>query len=537
MFLKVVRSSQNVDYVYVVEGYRDKFGKIRHKYLLSLGKLEDFLNTPSFKKLAQRALAKDKGKQFDLTKVSEGKILYYGHYLIKKLWDRYKFDGLFKTMAKNKKFDLARAVFYMASRHTISSSSKLGMYETKKKFLGFENIGINHLYRALDVLAENKERLEEYLFRERYDLFNNEVDIVFYDVTTIYFESQSEDILRKYGFNKDGKIGCVQIVLGLLIDRDGFPIGYEIFPGNTFDGRTLIPFLEKVKKRFSLKRIIIVADRGINSKLNLQKLKEMGYGYIVAVRLKSADRDLLEAVFNPTGYIETKTEEGFFKYKQIKHTFKVKDEEGNPKEITDTVVVSYSEKRAKKDRAERAILIEKAKNLLESPSSIDGLNKRGGKKYIKKEGESRYILDEELIEKDIKFEGYYAIQSSEGSLTAQEILTAYHSLWKIEESFRVMKHTIEVRPVYHWTVKRIRGHLVVCFLSFLIMRMLEETLKRDVSCEKIKESLKSITLTEFRIDGKEYYLKNRMDKIAKELFKALKVKEPKNLTIKEEFKV
>jgi transposase len=100
-----------------------------------------------------------------------------------------------------------------------------------------------------------------------------------------------------------------------------------------------------------------------------------------------------------------------------------------------------------------------------------------------------------------------------------------------------MKHTIEVRPVYHWTVKRIRGHLVVCFLSFLIMRMLEETLKRDVSCEKIKESLKSITLTEFSIDGKEYYLKNRMDKIAKELFKALKVKEPKNLTIKEEFKV
>ncbi len=547
MFLKIVRSAQNIDYVYVVEGYRDSSGRIKHKYLFSLGRLEDFLNTESFKKLAKRALSESVEKQFDLTKISEGRVLNYGHCLIKKLWDKFQFDEFFSRVSKKKQFNLSQAVLYMTARHMISSDSKLGMYESRKDFLGFESIGINHLYRALDVLAESKEELEEYLFNRRYNLFNNQVDVVFYDVTTIYFESQNEDILRKYGFSKDGKmrsiflrrsrksqIGSVQIVLGLLIDSEGFPIGYEIFPGNTFDGKTLLPFLERLKKRFSLKRIIIVADKGINSKINLLKLKEQGFGYIVAVRLKSADFQLHKEVFNPEGYVEIKTEEGIFKYKQIKYSFKVRDLEGKIKEITDTVIISYSDKRAEKDRAEREILINKAIKLLESPSIIEGLNKRGGKKYIKTEGQNRYILDETLIKRDMEFDGYYAVQSSE-NLSPEQILSAYHSLWKIEESFRIMKHTIEVRPVYHWTEKRIRGHLVVCFLSFLFMRMLESALNKDVSTERIKEALQSVTLTEFSIDGKEYYLKNRMDKVAKALFKALKVSEPTHLTAKEEF--
>jgi transposase len=530
MFLKIVRSAQNIDYVYVVEGYRDSSGKIRHRYLFSLGRLEDFLETASFKKLARRALSGSLERQPDLKKISEGRLLYYGHFLIKKLWDRFNFDEFFSVIGKNKKFNLAQAVLYMTARHMMLSDSKLGMYETREQFLGFETIGINHLYRALDILSENKEKIEEHLFRKRYNLFNNQIDVVFYDVTSIYFESQSEDVLRKYGFNKDGKIGCVQIVLGLLIDSEGFPIGYEIFPGNTFDGKTLIPFLEKIKKRFSLKRIIIVADRGINSKLNLKKLKEMGYGYIVAMRLKNASEDFLREVFNPEGYIEITTEEGIFKYKQTKHVFCIDKEE-----ITDTVVISYSEKRAQKDRIQRQLHIEKAMKLLEEPSLIEGLNKKGVKKYIKTEGQSKYSLNEELIQKEMMLEGYYAIQSSEETLTAEQILTAYHSLWKIEESFRIMKHTIEVRPVYHWTERRIRGHLVVCFLSFLFMRMLEQV--SGISSEAIKEALRSITVTEFELEGRTYYLKNKMDKAAKALFKALKVKEPVNLTVKEEFKI
>ncbi len=199
--------------------------------------------------------------------------------------------------------------------------------------------------------------------------------------------------------------------------------------------------------------------------------------------------------------------------------------------------MSYSDKRAERDRAERQELIEKAINLLDTPSKIEGLNKRGGKKYIKAENKSKYILDKELIEKDKVFDGYYALQSSEDKLTAEEVLAAYHSLWKIEESFRVMKHTLQIRPVYQWTEKRIRGHLVVCFPSFLFMRMIENELGRTVSAESIKEALRSIKLTEFSLDDKEYYLKNKIDKVGKEIFRVLKVKEPANITVKEDFKI
>ncbi|WP_439950934.1 IS1634 family transposase [Thermodesulfovibrio aggregans] len=511
-------------------------GKTRHRYLFSLGRLEDFLNTESFKKLAKRALGQEEQK-LELRKISEGRILNYGHCLIKKLWDRLSLDEFFNSVTENKRADIAKAVFYMTTRHMISSDSKLGMYETKQEYLGFESIGINHLYRALDVLADFKDSLEKHLFNMRYNLFNSSVDVVFYDVTTIYFESQQEDVLRKYGFSKDGKIGSVQIVLGLLIDMEGFPIGYEIFPGNTFDAKTLIPFLEKIKKRFSLNRIIIVADRGINSRLNLLKLRELGFGYIVGLRLKSADGELLKEVFNPEGFVEIQTEAGLFKYKQIKHTFKVKDERGRTGQITDTVVISYSEKRAEKDRAERARLIQKALRLLESPSVIEGLNKRGGKKYIKAEGKRGYSLDEALIEQDSLFDGYYCVQSTEENLTAQQVLKAYHSLWKIEESFRIMKHSIEVRPVYHWTERRIRGHLVVCFLAFLFMRMLEDATDRAATSERIKEALRSVILTEFSLDGQIYYLKNKIDRVAKSLFRALKIKEPANITAREDFKI
>lgn len=538
MFLKVVRSAQNIDYLYVVEGYRDPSGRIRHKYLFSLGKLEDFLSTSSFRKLAKRALGGgDPQRRFELSSISEGRVVYFGHYLIKRLWDRFDFDRFFNLVRAKGRFNIARAVFYEVSRHMMLNDSKVGMYQSRFDFLGFEEIGINHLYRALDVLAERKEEIEEYLFKARYNLFNSRVDVVFYDVTTIYFESQSEDVLRKYGFSKDGKLGSVQIVLGLLIDKEGFPIGYEVFPGNTFDGKTLIPFLERLKKRFSLGKIIIVADRGIHSKINLLKLRELGIGYIVAMKLRNASGLFLKEVFDDSNYKEIDGSGGVFRYKTLKHRFRLRDEQGKLQEIEDTVVISYSEKRAEKDREERQRLIEKALRLLESPSIIDGLNRRGGKRYIKAEKRGKYILDEEAIKKDIAFDGYYAIQSSEENLKPEQILEAYHSLWKVEESFRIMKHTLEIRPVYHWKDRRIRGHLVVCFLSFLFMRMLEEALLNRVSVERIKEALRSITLTEFKIEGTKYYLRNKIDKVARELFRTLKVVTPEHITEAEKFKI
>jgi len=159
--------------------------------------------------------------------------------VLKHLWDMYGLDEFFSRFRnKRRKFDISKVVFYMACKHILEPQSKLGMYESYAKYINFFELDLNHLYRALDDLAEIKEDIEEYLFERNRTLFNMTVDVVFYDVTTFYFESKDEDLLRKFGYSKDGKASEVQVVLGLLIDAEGKPIGYDIFSGNIFEGKS-----------------------------------------------------------------------------------------------------------------------------------------------------------------------------------------------------------------------------------------------------------------------------------------------------------
>ncbi|GAB6184114.1 hypothetical protein JCM13991_18550 [Thermodesulfovibrio hydrogeniphilus] len=423
----------------------------------------------------------------------------------------------------------------------MESDSKLGMYESRASYIGQQDLGFNHLYRALDVLADKKEDIEVYLFEQNKNLFNMTVDVVFYDVTTIYFESQNEDVIRKYGFSKDGKINRVQIVLGLLVDKEGRPIGYDLFSGNTFDVKTLKPVLERMKKRFSIDKVIVVADRGINSKLNLLSLRELGYGYIVAMRLKGIGKELLDEVFKDEGYREIIHSDEIFKYKSIPYIHKIKNEDGLVHEIQDTVVISYSSKRAQKDAYDRERLIEKAIKMLEEPTSITAANKRGGKRYITSKDQINWQLDIDRIKEDERFDGYYAIQSSEKWLTAEQVLEAYHNLWKIEESFRIMKSTLQVRPIFHWTERRIRGHFVVCFMSFLLMRTLQQLLKGsgkdNIAADRIRDALRDMVVTEVKIAERDYYIRHKLSEIQKLIMRKLKAKIPENLTAAEDFSI
>jgi transposase len=392
---------------------------------------------------------------------------------------------------------------------------------------------LNHLYRSLDILSEHKEEIEDYLFNREKSLFNVNVDVVFYDVTTFRFESVKKDTLRDFGFSKENRVNEVQVVLGLLIDRTGRPIGYELFPGNTFEGKTLEASLDKLSERFGIRRVIIVADRGLNSKLNLKRIKEKGYDYIVSSRIKSMKKEIQEAILNEEGYItvgkgttekeiiaskgkallfnkdtditDTPLDTDSFKYKLIEYVNTARDENNKPVNLKEKLLVTYSRERAEKDREDRTRLIEKAEKLLKNIVTINGSLKRGGKKYLKETNRMKLELDTDAISKDEMFDGYYAIEVSRTDMDVEDILSAYHTLWKIEESFRIMKSTLEVRPVFHWTEKRIKGHFVVCFLSFLLERTLELMLKENninASPERIKEALNSLNIALFEIDKK-----------------------------------
>lgn len=298
--------------------------------------------------------------------------------------------------------------------------------------------------------------------------------------------------------------------------------------GNTFEGKTLEASLLKLKERFNIDRIIVVADKGMNSKLNLKKISDMGFKYIISSRLKSLDKPTLEKVLSKQDYVKAKD----YYYKKIEYTNKNKDFE-----IKENLIVTYSDERAQMDKEKRQKLIDKAVKYADSPSLIKASNKRGGKKYISQIGSCSFSLDEESIAKDEAFDGYYAIQTNELDLEPSKVINAYSQLWKIEESFRIMKTTMEVRPIFHWSETRIKGHFVICFLSFLLERALEFKLKEkniEYSPCKIKEALNAMNYSEIKYNNESIFVKMNSPELSNKIFSALHIKPFKNqLTFKE----
>lgn len=543
MFIKITKAKTN-QYVQLVRSYREG-GRVKHKVVLNLGKLEQIENNPSFQRLAQRLAEISKlQKSADIKDCSEAEIVNWGYLIYQKIWKEYGLDKLLSHLTRNRKvqFSLNDASFLMVVQHLMQPRSKLATYNHQGHFVNLPKVTLNQLYRSLDLLSEYKEQLEEALFQANRTLFNMQIDMVFYDVTTFSFESVRADSLRDFGFSKNGKFKEVQVVMGLMIDCGGRPIGYELFPGNTFDGKTLDRALAALKERFNIRRVIIVADRGINSKVNLKKINDQGYSYIFASRLKKMGEGVQKEIFTG-GYEEMEFPEGSedkIRYKVIDYINRVKNEDGKICSLPERLVITYSEKRAKKDREDRNRLLEKARSLLEDKSKIKAGNKRGGKKYLKEitSGQVDWVLDEEAILRDEKFDGYHGIQTSEKNLSPLEVLSAYHTLWKIEESFRIMKSTLEVQPIFHWTEKRIKGHFVACFLAFLLERTLELKLKRadeDPWCEQIREALNSLNFSKVDIDDKTYLIKTKGTELSKKILRLLRFKPLPNVMSFDEF--
>ena len=488
----------------------------------------------------------DDGKEESLLQDCSEAVLYnYGYTAYLRLWKEIDIDGVLQGVQNDTKitYSLSEVAFLMAAQHLLEPKSKLATHQEQQRYFNLKEISLQHLYRALDCLSDKKEEIESRLFEYNYIRTNKKVDVVFYDVTTIHFESVIADELRDFGFSKNCKFNEVQVVMGMIIDSEGLPVGYELFKGNTFDGKTMVSALENIKKRFGINRVIIVADRGLNSKGNLNLIKEAGYGYIMASKIKGAAKALQEQLLSNDGFVDVCDKSGNLeiRYKIIEHVNIFTDENKNLHRLQENIVVSYSPKRAKKDLADRERLIEKAKKLLENPELIKSSNKRGGKKYINtvKPDKTTYTLALDKIEQDVKFDGYYAIQTSEKSLSAKEVMNAYHTLWKIEESFRIMKSTLDVRPVYHSSPKRIEGHFVVCFLAFLMERKMELILKDlsdeyTASPEKIQHALNSMQLAAVTTSEGEKFIKATCKPLAKAIFKRLKIDMPANISTKDD---
>lgn len=383
--------------------------------------------------------------------------------------------------------------------------SKLKTIEYLYRYQGLK-LKLDNVYRFLDRLNEKHKSIVELIsFNHTKKVLEGQLSIVFYDMTTLYFESSDEDDLRKAGFSKDGKHSNPQIFLGLLVGLGGYAIGYDIFEGDIFEGHTLIPMIEKLTKKFELTKPIIVADAGLLSKNNVEFLENNGYEYILGARIKNESVSIKNQVLQ---------------YNFVNQEYLTLEKESSK------LIVQYSEKRAKKDFHNREKGLKRLeKRIASGKLTKANINNRGYNKYLKMTGEIEITIDQDKFNQDQSWDGL------KGYLTncKQEpkiIIENYKNLWQIEKAFRMSKTDLRIRPIYHRLARRIEAHICISFVAYSIYKELERVIKAEnfpLSVEKAAEITHNmyqmeITLPESR-QTKKILLK--MDNQQNELIKII----------------
>jgi transposase len=331
------------------------------------------------------------------------------------------------------------------------------------------SLEISSVYRFLDELNDTiKEEVEQITFRHTRKVLGGNVSVVFYDMTTLYFEASDEDDLRKTGFSKDGKAQNPQIFLGLLVGRGGYAIGYDIFEGNTYEGHTLIPFLEKISKKFKLNKPIVVADSGLLSKTNIEALEENKYDYILGARLKNESKEIKSKILEAPI--------GDRKIKQIK------------KEGDTRLLITWSGKRAAKDKHNRERGLKRLeKQIRTGRLTKANINNRGYNKYLKMKGEVEVEIDYDKFERDKIWDGLKGYVTN-SKLPRAEIVANYRNLWHIEKAFRMSKTDLRIRPIYHRLRHRIEAHICISFAAYSIYKELERVLYKEKSALSLRKA-------------------------------------------------
>lgn len=508
-------------YLRIVQSFRDTDGKIRHRTLYNLGKSSDY-SPAALKRIGQTLYELGGGtkEELEYRMLHELSRFNYGFPLVvKQLLKAYSLDTLFDGVSRNKNlgFNLKESVTLLISERLHDPVSKLSNYKNQSDYLGLSEIEIHQIYRTLDHLCDRQEAIKHLIYNKGRDLFNQKLDVVFYDVTTFYFDSNKEDGFREKGFGKDGKIGKTIITFGLLIDQNKQPVGYEVYHGRQYEGYTLSDAISRLKNKYQIDKIICVADTGMMNADNLIEIEDAGYEYIFGERLKNIAQSKQDEILDLTKYevLEIEDESG----ESIKIQYYLTEYKGRK------LITTYSLNRAIKDRAEREEKIEKAKIFLSQPAPLE---KKAKNHYLKKLNQCKYVLDADRIKRSEQFDGFMSVATNNKELTTAQILDAYKQLYKIEHSFRSFKTFLETRPMFHWTKARILGHLLLCYICFTVLNYLQLKLKKQntpQSENQIRKNLIKMQMSLITQNEEEYYLRSNTTEGAKQIMKALSIKE------------
>lgn len=508
-------------YLSICENYRDADGRVQRRVLRQLGNAADY-SSEALERIGRQLIELAKGPIAEPDNIAELSRHNYGYPLVlQQLLRLYDLDVLMRRFSRKHKlrFSLLQNLLLMLCDRFNDPLSKLGSYNLQKEYTGLgDSIELQHIYRTLDYLAVNNDAIQSHIYNRNCNLFNYELDVVFYDVTTFYFDSEvkQEGALRQLGFGKDGKIGKTQILFSLLIDKNKIPIGFQIFRGDQFEGHTFKKAVEKLKTQYNIKRIIVVADSGMLNEDNIALFNEgeaaHNMEYIVGDRIKNLGEPAIAHLTNIKNYT----------------TVIIKDEEGNdvPLQYSTyvykgrTLICTYSEKRARKDKAEREEKVRKAEKMIKQPSNIE---KKAKRYFIKNTAEKKYQIDQDKIKQHSRFDGFKAIATNIKDVTPELALEKYKDLYKIEQSFRSFKSYFETRPMFHWTDKRIEGHIMLCYISFCLLAFLQN--KCGYSEQAIRRILSKMELSKIVLDEQLVWLRSTTSAQAEHLLKSIKLKQ------------
>lgn len=384
--------------------------------------------------------------------------------------------------------------------------SKLKTIDYLYRYQGI-SVDIDAVYRFLDKLNDKqKHKIEQIAFAHTRKILNNNISVVFYDMTTLYFETSDEDDLRKTGFSKDGKHQNPQIYIGLLVGLGGYLIGYDIFEGNSYEGHTLIPFIEKISKKFQLEKPIIIADSGLLSNDNIKALESDNYQYILGARIKNESQKIKNQILG-------------IKYTDgLTHSI--------DKDINTRLIVNYSAARATKDAYNRKRgLMRLEKQIKAGKLTKSRINNKGYNKYLKMNGEISIEIDYTKFNNDQIWDGLKGYVTNT-KLSVNEIIENYNNLWHIEKAFRMSKTDLRIRPIYHRLKRRIEAHICISFTAYCIYKELERVLyleKSQISVVKAAElthNIYQITYTLPESKQQKTKLLN-MDELQSELYQII----------------
>ena len=517
-FLRAEKKASGT-YLRIIQSYKLD-GKSKHKTLYSLGELEDY-DVNQLERIAKRLLELI-GKDAHLLSSSNlhelGRYNYGYALVVNKLWAIFNLDKLAKIITHRHRiqFDWQNIFRFMIAERINEPCSKLQSSFNQSEYLGFGNtaLPLHQFYRTLDLLSEEEDLIKQHLFTQQRSLFSTVLDVVFYDVTTLYFESQVEqdDALRQKGYSKDGKAHKTQIVLGLLVDKNRNPISYQIYKGNTYEGGTMINALKAMKQQFTIDRAVVVADSAMIDKGNRNFMVENQIDYIIGDSIKTLPKAIKTTLIDKDNHkaIEHLPRQQF-SYSETRHNGR-------------RIICSYSAKRARKDAHARKKLIDKAKQWLEEPSKYKQVKKRGAGRFITSTKDGGPIaLNIQIIENDAMYDGFKAL-STTTDLPVETILAKYSDLFEVEHTFRALKSQLEIRPVFHWTDKRIKGHIAMCFTAFTFINHLKNTTKLQYRAIVKAIDCMQVSLIKDDKAKSNIYLRSKIDAPQQTIFNKLRLK-------------